>query len=67
MSNSETDSELQVSRYDPEDDINAHGSPVPPNTGQVDNVSTNAHAQDSQTQVSAPGLVMFDLIFVKKF
>ena len=49
MWNSETDSELDVSRYDPEDDINAYGSPVyvPPNTEQADNVSTNVHAQDS--------------------
>ena len=51
MSSSETDSDL--SRYDPEDDLNAYGSTVyvSPNTEQADNVLTNVHAQDSRTQV----------------
>ena len=66
MPNFETDSELDVSRYDQEDDLSAYGSPlyVLPNTEQADNVSTNVHEQDSPTQVCAPGLPIFDLIFV---
>ena len=53
MSDSETNSDLAVSQYDVEDDLNYYGSPV---SRSVENALDTAPATSNQTQVSFPVL-----------
>lgn len=57
MSDPETDTDLAVSQYDAEDDLNYYGSPVSRSVdNELDTALDTAPATSNRTQVSFPVL-----------